>query len=279
MSATSQDPKRFNDYEGFVEKFKPKKTTDDCMTPPEIYEIVKDWACERYVIDPDKVVRPFWPGGDYENFDYSGGKVVIDNPPFSIRAKIQRFYLDRGIPFFLFAPSLTCINQSQYKETTAIVCCSSIVYENGAEVITSFVTSLEPGVVLRSEPGLTKMINEKTKELERSKKKQLPKYSYPNEVVTAAMVQRYSKYGVEYIVSDGECEYIGALDSQKAKGKAIFGGGLLLSERAAAERAAAERAAAERWELSEREREIIGNMKCTASSSELHVQYCGVHGR
>ena len=32
-------------YEEFVEKFKPKKTTDDCMTPPEIYEVVKDWAC------------------------------------------------------------------------------------------------------------------------------------------------------------------------------------------------------------------------------------------
>lgn len=24
----------FNDYDGFVEKFKPKKTTDDCYTPP-----------------------------------------------------------------------------------------------------------------------------------------------------------------------------------------------------------------------------------------------------
>lgn len=27
-------------YEEFVEKFKPKKTTDDCYTPPEIYETV-----------------------------------------------------------------------------------------------------------------------------------------------------------------------------------------------------------------------------------------------
>ena len=43
--------------------------------------------------------------------------------------------------------------------------------------------------------------------------------------------------------------------------RVIFGGGLLLSERAAAERAAAERAAAERaaaehYELSDREKEI-----------------------
>ena len=34
-------------YEEFVEKFKPKKTTDDCYTPPTIYEIVKQWACNE----------------------------------------------------------------------------------------------------------------------------------------------------------------------------------------------------------------------------------------
>ena len=42
----------------------------------------------------------------------------------------------------------------------------------------------------------------------------------------------------------------------------MFGGGLLLSEKAAAEKAAAEKAAAEKaaaekWELSERERQIV----------------------
>lgn len=34
MAATSQDPTAFHDYKGFTEKFKPKKTTDDCYTPP-----------------------------------------------------------------------------------------------------------------------------------------------------------------------------------------------------------------------------------------------------
>ena len=97
----------FNDYEGFVEKFKPKKTTDDCYTPTEVYGAVLDWAARRYGFDPACVVRPFYPGGDYEAFDYPEGCVVLDNPPFSILAKIQRFYLERGIRFFLFAPSLT----------------------------------------------------------------------------------------------------------------------------------------------------------------------------
>ncbi len=31
----------FEDYEGFVEKFKPKKTTDDCYTPEPVYEAIK----------------------------------------------------------------------------------------------------------------------------------------------------------------------------------------------------------------------------------------------
>ena len=95
-------------YEEFVEKFKPKKATDDCYTPPTIYEIVKQWAYNEYGIDPAKVVRPFYPGGDYKAFPYPDGAVVIDNPPFSILASICTFYLEHGIPFFLFAPSLTC---------------------------------------------------------------------------------------------------------------------------------------------------------------------------
>ena len=51
--------------------------------------------------------------------------------------------------------------------------------------------------------------------------------------------------------------FIRKLDAQTEKGKAIFGGGFLLSEAMTAERAAAERAAAEKWTLSEREREIV----------------------
>lgn len=34
MPATSHRNEKFYDYEGFVDKFKPKRTTDDCYTPP-----------------------------------------------------------------------------------------------------------------------------------------------------------------------------------------------------------------------------------------------------
>ncbi len=71
-------------YDEFVEKFKPKLTTDDCYTPKKVYDAVLEWVIKEYKIDKNKVVRPFYPGGDFENFDYSNGAVVVDNPPFSI---------------------------------------------------------------------------------------------------------------------------------------------------------------------------------------------------
>ena len=260
-------------YEEFVEKFKPKKTTDDCYTPPGVYAVIKDWACKEYGIDPAKIVRPFYPGGDYENFDYPEGAVVLDNPPFSILSRICGFYLDRGIPFFLFAPSLTAFSgRANNMRMNHIICDCSIEYENGAIVRTSFVTSYGGDIIAQTEPRLTKLVNDEVERLRRTKTVQLPKYTYPDNIVTAAMLQRYSHYGVDFKIHKKACAPIYALDAQRSTGKTIFGSGLLLSdcvaaeraaaeraaaERAAAERAAAERAAATKWELSARERAIV----------------------
>ena len=253
-------------YEDFVEKFKPKKTTDDCYTPPLVYETVKEWACEKYGISPDKIVRPFYPGGDYEKFDYSNGAVVLDNPPFSIISKICEFYLDREIPFFLFAPSLTVFSGKNIcLKITHIVCDADIEYDNGAIVHTAFVTNLSGDIVAMSAPDLHRKVAEAVETLRKETVRELPKYSYPDHVVTAAMLQRYAKYGVEFSVKRGECAFISRLDAQRETGKAIFGSGLLLSDRKAAEKAAAEKAAAEKasahiWTLSDREKEIIESL-------------------
>ena len=59
-----------DEYAKFVEKFKPKKTTDDCYTPPNIYETVKTWAVKRYGLENTKIIRPFYPDGDYTREDY-----------------------------------------------------------------------------------------------------------------------------------------------------------------------------------------------------------------
>ena len=76
------------EYEDFVEKFKPKLTTDDVYTPDNIYETVRDWALAHYELQGAPVIRPFYPGGDYRSADYPVGCVVIDNPPFSILSEI-----------------------------------------------------------------------------------------------------------------------------------------------------------------------------------------------
>ena len=50
---------RMNDYDGFVEKFKPKKTTDDCYTPPAVYDAVVGWCRdERQPSEPQPSEPP-----------------------------------------------------------------------------------------------------------------------------------------------------------------------------------------------------------------------------
>lgn len=108
-------------YEEFVEKFKPKKTTDDCYTPPVVYDAVAGWVASEYGVNRDNFVRPFYPGGDYENYDYGKTAIVVDNPPFSILSKIVDFYISKNVPFFLFAPNLTLFNCLRNRECTAFV--------------------------------------------------------------------------------------------------------------------------------------------------------------
>ena len=254
------------EYDAFVDKFKPKKTTDDCYTPPLVFQAIQDWVCSKYDVAPESIVRPFYPGGDYESFEYPDGCVVLDNPPFSILSEICRFYLDRGIQFFLFCPSLTALGgKTVAMRMNHIICDADIVYENGAVVRTAFVTTFGGDIVLQTAPDLGQIIRAAVEKIRKEGKKALPKYTYPMHVVTAAIAQRYAHYGVDYVVRRSDCVLISKLDAQKEMGKAVFGGGLLLSERAAAERAAAERAAAERaaahiWELSEREMEIVKSL-------------------
>ena len=254
-----------DEYKAFVEKFKAKKTTDDCYTPPNVYDAVADWAAAEYHADKARFVRPFYPGGDYERFDYPEGCAVVDNPPFSILSKIIAFYARRDISFFLFAPALTLFSSSS-SSATCIPCGVSITYENGAQVPTSFVTNMDDrSIRVRTAPALYKAVKAADDSNRKDKAKSLPKYEYPDHIITAAMVQRWCKYGVDYRLTVADSRPIDALDAQRARKLSIFGNGFILSsraaaERAAAERAAAERAAAERWQLSEREKTMVAYM-------------------
>lgn len=206
-----------NTYDEFVNKFKPKLTTDDCYTPAPVYDAIKGWACSRYGINPDTIVRPFYPGGDYENFEYPAGCCVLDNPPFSILAKIIDFYNSRHINYFLFAPGLTCLN---YAKRTNIVTGAEVVYTNGAHIATAFVTNLSGDIMLECSPALTDAIIAANKLV--NPKKQFPAFEYPDELLSIQFPLKLQHYPVPFKLRREDAIQVRHLDNMdKIKKTAI----------------------------------------------------------
>ena len=248
------------EYNEFLDKFEIPKTTDDCYTSDLVYDAVAEWVVKEYGVNRKQFVRPFYPGGDYQNSKYPKDSIVVDNPPFSILSEILKFYTERGIKFFLFAPALTLFSSSAGATACAIGAGAQIIYENKANVSTSFLTNLEMEYRFRSAPDLYQAVQKACEEIAKENNRELAKNEFPDEVITSTKLSYFSKYGVEFKVRREESEHIRQLDAQKEKGSGIFGSGYLISEKAAAEKAAAEKAAAEKWVLSDREIEIVKSL-------------------
>lgn len=245
------------DYEAFVEKFKPKLTTDDCYTPPAVYDAVLDWVRKNCDIEGCNIVRPFYPGGDFETFEYGPNDVVVDNPPFSIITKIVRWYIERGVRFFLFAPYLSLFEGGRF--CSSIVSLSRIVYHNGARVATSFLSNLFGDTAVMTAPDLCKAIKEAQNTGAAQSRLH---YIYPINVLRVTDMGILASRGIELRIPRSEVQFVRRLDTQG--NKTIFGGGYLISDRAAADRAAAAKAAEVEvieWTLSDRERKIIDGLK------------------
>lgn len=247
-------------YQQFVDKFKPKLTTDDCYTPEPVYDAVLGWVKEQCAIEGLRVMRPFYPGGDYEAETYDDDCVVIDNPPFSIITKIVRFYVERGVKFFLFAPHLTAFQPGRF--CTTIVTNQVVIYENGAQVNTAFVSNLFGDLAIMTAPDL----RDRILTAQSTQKKANPVYEYPMNVVTIGGLAHLCRRDVSFKVFKKNVRFINCLDSQ-GKSTKIFGGGYLVSDEAAAEQATGRGVELPRpprpplviWELSARERAIIEN--------------------
>lgn len=268
---------KFDDYKGFVNKFKPKKTTDDCYTPAIVYDAIAAWVVKEYGVSKSNFVRPFYPGYDYTAFDYAG-KIVVDNPPFSILGEIIKFYIKEGVKFFLFAPALTSLGHA--RKSCCFICTNcSITYKNGANVNTAFLTNLEPyEIAVKTSPELSAIVDTANEKAQK-KAPELPKYKYPPEVVNVALITTFARHKIPVSLRRDELYFIRELDSQKAAGKSMFGAGFLTTHEKAAElielrRQAeiAEQKAEEArwlnadssrmvWELSEREQKIIEEME------------------
>ena len=245
------------EYEAFEAKFRPKLTTDDCYTPTNVIEAVQGWAVERYGLQGAEILRPFWPGGDYQAADYPRGCVVIDNPPFSLLSEICAWYDEHAVRYFLFCPGMTTFSINSGR-SNYLPCGLSVMFDNDAEIAISFVTNMGD-VKIEIAPDLYAAVDAANRANLAAARAALPVYSYPDCVVSVA-INKLAKYGQALQISADDAVFCRALDAQKEQGKAIYGGGFLLSASAAAEKAAAEKAAALRWSLSERERTLIASL-------------------
>ena len=235
-----KDQEHTEEYDAFLDKFKEKHTTDDCFTPPAVYDAIKGWAVKTYGLEGREIVRPFYPGGDFEKYDYPEGCVVLDNPPFSILKKIVKYYLDNGIDFFIFADARTC--GWYFEIANTVLSGTSITYDNGAVVQTAFVTNMgEYKIRVSAE------LHDLVEEAQPKETADLQAYAYPDNLVTSMGLDRLARYGSDFGIR--EIEFIKKMDD----GNEIYGGGALVSD-AMAERVKAERVKIP-VELSERERD------------------------
>lgn len=255
----------FHDYESYIKKFTKKNnelTTDDTYTPQDVYEAVVAYVDSIYPLKGKQILRPFFPGGDYENADYPVDGVVIDNPPFSMFTAICKFYTRMGIPFFLFGPGMTIFSVLKY--CSVVIINNVITFSNGAKVRINFATNLLGDTLVTTAVSLNEAIRQCPSQ---NKKADLPKYRYryPDELLSVSDFQSIACGDVDFSVGRQEAVVVNNLDLHPKK--SLFGDHLLVSKDFAA-KAAAAKVAAKRMalddkivvELSERERKIVDEL-------------------
>lgn len=251
----SQNPIVFNDYESFVAKFTDKpKTTDDCYTPQDVYDCVVRYVGTLVDLSDKVILRPFYPGGDYENAEYPDNGIVIDNPPFSIFTKICRFYSAHKVPFFLFGNGMTIASVAQI--ATIVVVGRNMQFSNGADVNVNFATNLTPDIAVMTAPELQEQIEMCESQ---NQKADLPTYELPPEILRITDLQTISGGGVEFVVKRSECEVVRDLDCHP---KGLFGNGWITATAKATAKATAtaKAKAVIKIHLSPREKRIVARL-------------------
>lgn len=217
-SGRSANPIIFNDYESYIKKFEGKKTTDDTYTPRDVFEAVLQYVSEIYDLNGKQILRPFYPGGDYERAEYPADGVVIDNPPFSIFNKVVAFYAARKIPFFLFGPGMTILNV--FKFCSVVIVSPAIRFENGANVRCNFATNLLETKQVTTACRLSTLLkNCKSQQNANS----IKLYDYPAEVLSVSDLQTIANGKDDFTITEKETVIIESLNGRK-----LFGPHLLI---------------------------------------------------
>lgn len=206
-------------------------STDECYTPPAVYDTVLDYAVDRYNLQGKHLVRPFIPGGDYQKYVYDKNDVVIDNPPFSMTTKITNWYIDHNIPFFLFINGQYCVSLSRglHGKATVIVTNANVsFYNKGSEkrIKLGFVTNMEPkNVIIRGDATLTNRLNGLVT------KKSFKRFHYPENFLKNNDILAALQRNVELKLTTDNCLFEDNLDYHKAHHVAVFGGGYLVNDK------------------------------------------------
>lgn len=217
-SGRSANPIIFNDYESYIKKFEGKKTTDETYTPRDVFEAVLQYVGEIYDLKGKQILRPFYPGGDFERAEYPADGVVIDNPPFSIFKKIVSFYAARKIPFFLFGPGMTILNVFKY--CSVVIVSPAIRFENGANVRCNFATNLFEQKQVTTATRLTKLLKQCASQQNANS---IKLYEYPEEVLSVSDLQTIANGTDDFSITEKETVIIESLNGRK-----LFGTHLLI---------------------------------------------------
>lgn len=211
-------------------------TTDECYTPPAVYDTVLGYAVERYHLQGKHIVRPFVPSGNYQQYVYDKNDVVIDNPPFSMTTEITKWYINHDIPFFLFINGLYAVSLSRglHGKATVIATNTNASFyhkPNNKVVKLGFVTNLEPkDIVLRGDVALTNKLNSL------AKKKVLNKFKYPENIVRNSDILKAIRRGVGLQLTTNNCLFKDNLDYNKEhKLTDVHGGCYLVDDKLYAE--------------------------------------------
>jgi hypothetical protein len=185
---------------------------------------------------------------------------VLDNPPFSLYVHIVRWYLSKGVRFFIFGPYLSGLVIGA--DVTYIVAGKQITYTNGAKVATCFCTNLPSDARLICSTDLYHAIDDANTGAKPSRV--VRKLEWPPSILnmarTGTLVRGDFPEGHEFHIYKDECAYIRKMDC----GQDIFGNGLILAD-SAVERFKKEKEAADKLSIE----------RCIAHVLESGDTYCG----
>ncbi len=130
------------------------------------------------------------------------------------------------------------------------------MYHNGAKVKTSFVSNMFGDIGVIADPTYRREIYA----IQQYNKPRLPKYIYPDNVVTVSRLAKIVERGGCFTLLKSDFKRVSALDDQRALQKGLFGGGYLISDQRAEELRAEEVDYVYKWRLSDNERDIIAKL-------------------